>query len=340
LRAIAAAKLLLLLCVLPARAACPDVYNAIRQEIFREFREDLSCEDVLAAARLLPIRTRSTSHQAVAFAGEIDLRRELNDAHGIRIPNDILLLGTIVRQPPSGPRILIAFGLDMPRRIEAFRRLAQLREPPAREALAAVIGDGVFYDRIGFYFEDKDGKLPVDGVWKPMRRGGLWKVHQRIPAKGLRVCRPCSGWLCPKAPLACFSDFNADGAEEVHITDDCPDGACGLAVLEPYPGEQVRTILSQTVEHARWKETAEGWVLMRAPICRAGSWRCGRGNPNCQRPQLFVIRRDGSKAVRSKKLESRLYPIRRRPWPRGCTARKGDAELVYSTRGGFVLYER
>lgn len=327
----------------PAGAACPDAYNALIVEALRGFGERLSCEEVRKAARLLPIRSRDTTGDSFAFAGEEDFRARLAEETGVRVPAEILPLGVLRRRPPAGPGALVIFGLHLPRRIEGLLRLAAIEGELPREEAARALGDGVWYDRVGFYAAGEDGRYAPEGQWLPMSRGGLWGERQREP-QGVRACLPCEGWLCPRLSAACFSDFNDNQIEELHLIDDCGGGLCGIALLEPRGAEKPRLLLNARLRHPRWRESPEGWALVRPPACRAGSF-CREsggslGNPNCVRPEVLVLRRGAAEAEPSERLQDHFFPIRRRPWPIDCRREPGPLQLVYDEQDGFIVYEK
>jgi len=221
--------------------------------------------------------------------------------------------------------------------------IARVEGPVDKADLAPILGKGGWYDRVAFFSKNEGEEGYKSGQrWLSFRRGGLWDRHQAIQ-QSLRGCPPCRGWLCPREPLVCFSDFNEDGSEEMHLIDECKEGLCGMALFDPDGKGGARLMFNATLRPAAWEERAEGWLLMQQPLCK-GAVLCtvrgkSLGDPTCERPTVYLLRRGSRKIEGSAKLTDEFFPIARKKAPKGCDMQTETA-LVWSPGSGFVIYER
>lgn len=342
---LAVALLALPLAPAGARAAkCSHLHTMIREQVLRLYNTSLDCEDLLYATKMLPIQQKSAAAGDWAFKGESALRHRLRREYGIYPPEDVLPLGYVERQAPAGISMVLVFGLAMPDREWAIYVMANLGEElSVEEGLVTRLGEGVWYDRMGVHVRDDEGRYSDRGTYLDMERGGLWGKHQPEP-EALRLCEPCRGWLCPREPVVCFSDFNDSGDEELHLTDDCRGGTCGLAVLEPRRSGELGVVLNAKLKRARWEERPEGWALVPELHCRSGVYcvqgGMSLGNPRCKRPKVMLIRRGARKAEASAALRDKYFPESERPLPRACRLRKGRRIRLWDPKKGFVIYYR
>ncbi|MFA5140666.1 MAG: hypothetical protein WC728_15670 [Elusimicrobiota bacterium] len=332
--------LLLSLNAPPVQARCPELYDRIGMDAREKLGEALSCEDVKNAASLLPFEGDSSS--AWTFTGEKALRETLRGL-GVEVPAQILPLGFVERRAPAGSTSLVVFGLHAPDRLALLAALSRMEGPVDKADLAPILGKGVWYDRVIFFSkEEGEAGYKPGQRWLTFRRGGLWGRHQAVQ-RSLRGCPPCRGWLCPREPWVCFSDFNEDGPEEMHLTDDCRDGLCGMAVFDPDGKGGARLMFNATLRPAAWEERPEGWMLVQQPRCK-GAVFCtvkGRslGDPTCERPTVYLLRRGSRNIEGSVALTDEYFPIARKKAPKGCDM-QAETALVWSQSAGFVLYER
>lgn len=330
-------------CAFAKNKRCPTILQKVAADAQMKMGQTLSCAELKEAALLLPVEAGSGGAEW-AFSGEAKVRQELINGFGITVPQDIMPIGYVERTAPAGPSVVIVLGLRIPKRVYAFFVLRRLVPPIVRDELAEYIGEGATYDRIGFYVNvsRKEGGYPRTGKWLNMANGGVWGRHQPKPS-GVRHCLPCRGWLCPREAPLCFSDFNANGPEEVHVTDDCRMGVCGVAMFEPDWRGKMRLIFNENMVGPEWKEREEGWVLVSKPVCEDGAFCPSRGeslgNPTCKRPAVFLMRRGGKRVEWSRDLTREYYPISRQLAPARCHI-EGDSLLTYSPGRGFVLYRK
>jgi len=329
---------------LPASAVrCGTLHNRVREQVFTAHDIKLRCEDVVHAFSVLKIREFSGVQGTWEFLGEAELRYTLREKFGIYPPKEILPLGFVERIPPIGRPMVVVFGLSMPSEHWPVAVLAKVGAGTPMSEMAERLGEGTWFDRVGFHLQEKDGRYPSDGNWLNMDAGGLWQRHRPEPG-GVRGCLPCEGWLCPEEPLACFSDFNDNGFEEVHLTDDCGAVLCGTAVLEPRGEDRVELLLNAKVADGDWHERAEGWVLVPRVRCGGRTW-CAEdgeslGDPSCKMPLVRLLPRSGGPAVLHDHLQREFFPVRVVLAPRHCPLEKGGEVLVWTDEERFVRYYR
>ncbi|MBI4422600.1 MAG: hypothetical protein HY554_02670 [Elusimicrobia bacterium] len=290
----------------PARAEdCEGILAPIRQEISREFRMELSCGQLAAAARALPVEAVSPALGTWGYAGELAIRDKLWREHQIRFSTAVLPLGLLEREPPQGqgPGLLLVFGLEMPRRSWGLLAIAQQDEAVPTARAAKALAEGAVYDWLGVYRRDPKGALSREGRWLRLESGGAWSSKVKAaagaaadlapvaPIGETRACASCLGWLCPPEPIACFADFNLNDREELLLIDDCRPHACGLRLLEEDPKGRMEVLFDVPGVYGQWTRRTDGWVLVSEVYCPWGEF-CGEGtaslgNPNCERPEVY-----------------------------------------------------
>lgn len=327
-----------LLLASPAAAAdCPELYERIREKALRSYGYAPACADLRRAAGMLPLKEGSVAAGEWSFAGEEALRDSLTLRYGSRIPREVLPIGAIEREAPGGgPTVVIVFALSMPDRLAGLLRLARTDGEVPQARLAELMGDETLYDRVGFFVREGDGRWPPDGRWISREKGARWSGRRRKP-EGTRVCIPCTGWLCPASPIACFSDFTGDRREEVHLVSDCRGESCRQEILEPGGKEPLRKVFSWESGASSWKERPEGWALVSEPVC--GEEYCARDGralgAECRRPEVHLFERGGRAPKVSAKLRDEYFPVTRKAAPADCEG----GVLTWTKDGGFVLYE-
>lgn len=334
-----------LLAFLPPAAfaadSCEGVFEPIRSEIKHVFRMEVSCRQLEAAAESLPVRAISPALGSWEYAGEADIRDEFWRRWQIRFSTGIVPLGVIERDAPEGPGMVVVFGLEMARRAWGLLAITQHegKIPPAGPA--AVLGEGALYDWIGVYRKEPGKGLIPEGRWLKLESGGAWSSTRAAPTAEARACLPCRGWLCPKEPIACFSDLNLNGREEALFIDDCQPYACGQRVLEPDEKGTLEVLLNEPGVYGQWTRRREGWVLVSEVFCPWGEF-CGEGdaslgNPNCERPDVYRFAKSG-KLKADAELRDEYFPIENRRAPAACGIDDPAGVVVYTKENRFVRY--
>lgn len=324
----------------PARA-CEGPLEPIRSDIRHIYRMEVTCAQLEGAAKLLPVVDVSAALGTWAYAGEADIREELWRRWQIKFSTAILPLGVVEREAPEGGGWLIVLGLELPRRAWALLAMTQHEGKIPRAGPAAVLGEGALYDWLGFYRRDAEGGTSKDGKWLKLEAGGAWSPQRPAPIGETRACVPCRGWLCPPDPIVCFSDFNLNGREEALLIDDCQPHACGARLLEPDDKGQVAVLFNEAGVYGQWTRRAEGWVLVSDVYCPWGEF-CGEGdsslgNPNCERPEVYRVRKDGGMKA-DRELRDEYYPIQNKKAPIHCPIDADTGVIVYTKEGRFVRY--
>ncbi|MBI4349576.1 MAG: hypothetical protein HY553_22260, partial [Elusimicrobia bacterium] len=321
--------------------ACEGALEAIRSDIQHIYRMDVGCAQLEAAAKLLPVVDISPALGTWSYGGEADIREELWRRWQIRFSTAVMPMGLVERDAPEGGGWLIVFGLELPRRAWALLALTQHEGRIPRAGPAAVLAEGALYDWLGFYRRDPEGGVSKDGRWIKLEAGGAWSPQRPPPLGETRACVPCRGWLCPPDPIACFSDFNLNGQEETVLIDDCQPHACGVRLLEPDAKGQVAMLFNEPGVYGQWTRRAEGWILVSDVYCPWGEF-CGEGddslgNPNCERPSVYRVRKDG-RLKADPELRDEYYPIQNKKAPLNCSIDSDLGVIVYTKEGRFVRY--
>ena len=315
--------LLLAVVFLPSHAVgeCEGPLESIRAEIHHVYRMDVDCSQLEKAARRLPVTPVSPALGTWAYSGEADIREELWRRYQLRFSTRVMPIGLVERESPEGPAWLVVLGLELPRRAWGLLAMTQHEGKISRAGPATVLAEGAIYDWAGFYRLRADGSISGEGRWLKLESGGAWSPQREAPVGETRACVPCRGWLCPPDPVACFSDFNLNGREEFLFIDDCQPHACGLRMLEADEKDVVQVLFNEPGVYGQWTRRAEGWVLVSEVYCPWGEF-CGEGdsslgNPNCERPEVYRVRRDGSIKA-DPELRDEYFPIENRRAPASC----------------------
>ena len=333
---------LALACAARSHAACDAILESIRNDISESFRMEVSCRELQAATKTLPVIAVSPAQELWAYAGEQELREDLGKRFGIRFSSSILPVGAVERQSPEGRASVLVFGLEMPRRSWALLALTQQERLPSPEGAAAVLGEGALYDWVGVYPRDAEGRYAPDGQWLRIKSGGGWSAARPAPLAEARACLPCRGWICPAEPLVCFADFNANAREEALLIDDCQSRACTLRLVEDDAKGRYAVLLDEPGVSGRWARRPEGWVLVSEPFCPPGEF-CGEGgaslgNPNCERPDVYRFDPAAGRWSADPSLREEYYPVEERPAPWGCEVHDRKGVVVYTSEGRFVRF--
>lgn len=302
---------------------------------------EISCGQLEAAAESLPVRAVSPALGTWEYSGEADIREELWRRYQIRFSTGVVPLGLIEHDASEGPGWVVVFGLEMARRAWGLLALTQHEGKIPRAGPAAILGEGALYDWVGFYRKDPSTGVSAEGTWLKLESGGSWSPSRPAPIGEARSCVPCRGWLCPKDPIACFSDFNLNGVEELLLIDDCQPYACGMRVLEAGAKGRMETLLNEPGIYGQWTRRAEGWVLVSEVFCPWGEF-CGEGdaslgNPNCERPDVYRFHKNG-RLKADAELRDEYFPIENRNAPAACGIDSPDGVIVYTKENRFIRY--
>lgn len=301
----------------------------------------MSCSQLEGAAASLPVQPVSAAQGTWEYSGEADIREELWRRYQIRFSSGILPIGLIEHDAPEGPGWLIVLGLEMPRRAWGLLALSQHEGKIPHAGPASILGEGSLYDWAAFYKKDPTTGVSKEGRWLKLESGGTWTQARPAPVGEARGCVPCRGWLCPKEPIACFSEFNLNGREETLLIDDCQPYACGMRLLEPNEDGRMELLLNEPGVYGQWTRRAEGWVLVSEVFCPWGEF-CGEGdaslgNPNCERPDVYRFQKNG-KPKADLELRDEYFPIANRKAPSVCAIENPAGVIVYTKENRFVRY--
>jgi hypothetical protein len=297
-----------------------------------------SCSDLEHAIELFSLSKDSNGNWM--YTEENQLRQQLWKKYGVQIPSDILVAGYIERVPPDGDSFLIVLGIGQNSdRAETAGYLAseekKKKKIPDRKAIPRILLEGwSLFNKVGFY-PVKKPHVTLQGEWVDVSSADGWGTSDPMRRQA-RACLPCQGWLCDAAPLMCFTDFNQNGREEIHMKGHAEDFD-SLLVLEIAARGKPKTLLQRDNSAGHWKNWKDQWIFIGDITCEGGEF-CGNeefGNPNCYLPPVYRFDKNGL-LREDPLLVNEFYPVEEQVAPPGCAIDKPETVLL--PNGKFIRY--
>lgn len=225
---------------------CPSVFSAVMPQ-------GSNCDELRRGFSRLPILPLPEGGWSIP--AEDALRARLRERFGVTVATGLFPIGYIERAPENGKRYLLVFAMALGPQGRLGPFLKARWDGGSGFADPAYLW---FLDRVGYY-RLAPKAAAAEGSWMSLDGGLLAYGGDGNPLS----CSACQEglYMCPKTAFACFSDFNGNGREEIHLSLPDPNFP-GLCVAEPDASGTLRAVLEiEQGGMGRWLRGKDGWRL-------------------------------------------------------------------------------